>query len=173
MDGFNLSLDNYTFKDAKNKRIIPEVRVALIDDGVSIDHGVEDLNASRQTNNGGRSYRSKYKVAGGTSFYESTLEDSEFRQYFVGPGRHGNTMADFINRVCLNVRLFAIRVNDAGRNTTGARFTVKSCAEVLVLSSQSNHTTNMHPGHNLGSRNLQSRHNLHELVLPIRHPSQN
>lgn len=105
----NLDLDN--LKRLDGTLIQPDVRVALIDDGVD---------ARRQD----------IEVIKGTSFCEQT--GSHFRDFFVAPGGHGTKMAAFIRRICPPVKLYVARLHDYESESGVNRFTARSAVEVSV-----------------------------------------
>ncbi|KAI0437936.1 hypothetical protein F4803DRAFT_536878 [Xylaria telfairii] len=84
----------------------PVVRVALVDDGCKLTElrGIQE----------GYSFRSPTDT------------------FFVGPCSHGTLMANCIRRVCPNVELVIIRLDDSRRNEN-QRFTISSCCKALRL----------------------------------------
>ncbi|KAK6515991.1 hypothetical protein TWF281_004581 [Arthrobotrys megalospora] len=96
---------------AESKEPTPVVKVAILDDGVDIEH--DDVNG----------------IETGESF------NLEHQPYFGGRCRHGTYMVSAFRDVCPMAKLYIGRLDDA-RKFDNQRFTVKSAIEALEWATQ-------------------------------------
>ncbi|KAI0112578.1 peptidase S8/S53 domain-containing protein [Nemania sp. FL0031] len=106
MEKFALEVYNLDLVDDDDKEIAkPSVKIALIDTGVNIGPGQEDIIVAK-----GRSF-----CAGG-------------RDWFVEPFVHGTHMARCIQKICPAVELYVARLDDS---TKYSEFTVRSATQAI------------------------------------------
>jgi hypothetical protein len=109
MENFAIFIKNY--EDPAGSRVDPpEIKVALIDDGVDAAHGslssvIEDGESFSKRSNG--LYSSYYKSSRG----------------------HGTIMATLIRKVCPGVKLYVAKLNEE-RTNNGFEITAASAVEV-------------------------------------------
>jgi hypothetical protein len=89
------------------------VRVAIIDDGVDINE---------------QSVQSK--IIGGRSFCHRDEEQNLNQPYYVSSGGHGTAMASLICRICPNVQLYVLKLNEHYVEPGKRQITAKSAARV-------------------------------------------
>ncbi|KAH8892618.1 subtilisin-like protein [Thozetella sp. PMI_491] len=92
--------------------IKPEVTVALIDDGVDIN---DEMIESR--------------IIGGRSFCHR--EENLSQPYYVSGGGHGTAMAGLICRICPNVRLYVLKLDEYVIESGKRQITAKSAAKAI------------------------------------------
>jgi hypothetical protein len=95
--------------DLDAPKIEPDVRVALIDDGVD-------------------SRRNDIEVVKGVSFCQMGTRD--LRDFFVAPGVHGTRMACLIRELCPRVKLYVARLHEYTPYSREATFDAASAVEV-------------------------------------------
>jgi Subtilase family len=94
---------------------IPEIKVAIIDDGVDPKHPTLQGH-----------------IADGKSFRKRMDIPERMVDYWVNPGGHGTVMADLVCRICPAVRLYIIRL-DEGKGENGERqIKVDSATDVRI-----------------------------------------
>jgi hypothetical protein len=126
----------------------PEVKVALIDDGVEVSKG-------------------EYSIATGKDFYEVGAWNA--KHYFVAPGGHGTVMARLIGAICPAAKLYVARLHDVSGGRERA-FTTKSAIKVGILEPVGNYTKlRLFLGCQVGDVHG-CAHNLDELECPERGP---
>ncbi|KAH8805997.1 hypothetical protein F5884DRAFT_801362 [Xylogone sp. PMI_703] len=91
------------------------ITVALIDDGIDID----DIGLQR-------------KIVGGRSFCHRDMEQNLSQPYYVSSGGHGTAMASLICRVCPNVRLYVLKLNEYGIEPGKRQITAESAAKAVT-----------------------------------------
>lgn len=91
------------------------ITVALIDDGFDIQ---ETALQSR--------------IIGGRSFCHRDTEENLSQPYYVSSGGHGTAMASLICRVCPNVRIYVLKLNEHGIEPGKRQITPESAAKVGV-----------------------------------------
>ena len=89
------------------------VLVAVIDDGVDIS------DASVQS-----------RVIGGRSFCHRNEDQNLNQPYYVSSGGHGTAMAALICKLCPNVKLFVLKLDDKLDASGSRTITAKSAAKV-------------------------------------------
>jgi hypothetical protein len=93
-----------------------DIVVGLIDDGVDINDP---------------SIQWKTVISGGRSFCYRDKEQNLNQSHYVSGGGHGTTMAKLICKVCPNVKLFVLRLNEFPPLEAGKRqITAESAAKV-------------------------------------------
>jgi hypothetical protein len=100
------------------------VLVALVDDGVHISE------ASVQS-----------RVIGGRSFCHRNEDQNLNQPYYVSSGGHGTAMAGLICKLCPNVQLFVLKLDDKLDASGGRTITAKSAAKVSQLAQAFRYTT--------------------------------
>lgn len=100
------------------------VLVALVDDGVHISE------ASVQS-----------RVIGGRSFCHRNEDQNLNQPYYVSSGGHGTAMAGLICKLCPNVQLFVLKLDDKLDASGGRTITAKSAAKVSRLAQAFRYTT--------------------------------
>ena len=89
------------------------VRVAIIDDGVDInDQAVQS------------------KIIGGISFCYRDEEQNLNQPYYVSSGGHGTAMAGLICKICPNVQLYVLKLNEHYVEQGKRQITASSAARV-------------------------------------------
>jgi subtilisin family serine protease len=89
------------------------VTVALIDDGVDInDQTIQS------------------KVIGGRSFCHRDKEQNLNQPYYVSGGGHGTAMASYICKICPNVKLYILRLDEYYTDFRSRQITAKSAEKV-------------------------------------------
>lgn len=89
------------------------VNVAVIDDGVDInDQTIQS------------------RIAGGRSFCHRDESENLNQPYYVSSGGHGTAMAGLICKVCPNVRLYILKLNEYYLEPGKRQITAKSAARV-------------------------------------------
>lgn len=85
------------------KTVAPEVKVAIIDDG--IDSSLAKFQG---------------RIADGRSYLKRSDKPERTVDYWVGPGGHGTEMARLVCQICPVARLYVIRLEE-GKGESGER----------------------------------------------------
>ncbi|KAB5545922.1 hypothetical protein GE09DRAFT_1132964 [Coniochaeta sp. 2T2.1] len=102
-------------RNADPPYVLPKpVLVAVIDDGVDINE------ASVQS-----------RVIGGRSFCHRNEDQNLNQPYYVSSGGHGTAMAGLICKLCPNVKLFVLKLDDKLDASGGRTITAKSAAKAV------------------------------------------
>jgi Subtilase family len=94
------------------------ITVALIDDGIDIN------DVALQS-----------RIVGGRSFCHRNMEQNLNQPYYVSSGGHGTVMASLICRICPNVRLYVLKLNEYMIEPGKREITADSAAKVGSISS--------------------------------------
>lgn len=106
--------DRMRVSEAEKPKLIEDIRVALIDDGID---GFE----SKLSQN----------IAHGVSFCRPSDTEDLMRTYYVSSGGHGTMMARLIRRMCPRVKLYVARLEDE-KSSSGKRFiTARSARQAI------------------------------------------
>ena len=109
MENFANFIRNYE-DELQPKIDPPEIKVALIDDGVDAAHN--SLSSV---------------IADGMSF--SKRPNGLYTSYYKSSGGHGTVMASLIRKVCPKVKLYIAKLNEE-RTNNGFEFTTASAVQV-------------------------------------------
>ncbi|KAI1460617.1 hypothetical protein F4805DRAFT_416485 [Annulohypoxylon moriforme] len=90
------------------------ITIAIIDDGVDIsDQSIQS------------------RVVDGKSFYRRDEEQNLNQPYYMSGGGHGTAMAKFICKVCPNVQLYILRLDEYFIEPDGRQITAESAAKAV------------------------------------------
>lgn len=114
MDNFARFMCKYDAELERERKIRdkPQVKVALIDDGIEPFHDELSLN-----------------IAMGESWYERPDEEELFRGYHQSSIGHGTAMACLIRRVCPGVQLYVAKLDERVTQEPLDSFTAQSAVK--------------------------------------------
>jgi hypothetical protein len=118
MDNFASLLDRLEPPDLEEA-----ITVALIDDGIDIDDPI--LRPS---------------IVAGRSFCSRDVEQNLNEPYYVSSGGHGTAMASLICRVCPNVKLYVLKLDEYRSELGKRQITAESAAKVVLVKIAMYHT---------------------------------